>query len=174
MLNFEIKKINVSNLPLELFVFFDECKQQQIKNNESLKAMKIGEWNQESWWSTWIGNKIVSVSGCHHFNEYQEHYWRLMLRTATLKEFRAKAPGNIKHMKNDFNWGHILPFQIEHAKKHGAKKMVITTNSDLNGDFNSYRTNHVMCNVLQKRGLVKLIEKDIIIYNVKQNVWEII
>lgn len=97
-----------------------------------------------------------------------------MVRTATLKEYRGKAPGSPRKMHNDFNWGHILPYQVEHARKHGAKKLIFTTNSDSNGDLNSLRTNRAVSKAFEPQGLVKLIEKDATVFYTKQNVWEIL
>lgn len=97
-----------------------------------------------------------------------------MVRTATLKPYRGRAPGNVKQIRNDFNWGHVLPYQIDHARHNGAKRLVFTTNSDSGGDINSFRTNRVVAKALVQQGLVKLIASDVEIYSTKQNVWEIL
>ena len=172
--DFKIKPLNINELPLEIFIFAENCKAQNIKNNESIEAMKLGKWKNENWWTTWVNDQIVSISGCHQFSEYKENCWRLMVRTATLKEFRGKAPGNFRQIKNDFNWGFILPYQIDYAKSQGAKTLVFTTNSDLNGDFNSLRTDKTIRTILEPQGLVKLIDENVNIFYTKQNVWEII
>ena len=78
-----------------------------------------------------------------------------------------------KNLTHDFNWGKILPFQLEYAKEKKAKKVVFTTNSSIEGDFNSYRTNRIIEKTLAVSGLVKLIHKDVILYNAIQNVWEV-
>lgn len=145
-----------------------------MKNNESIASLKLGKWGKEAWWCTWIQGKIVSISGCHNFDSYEKDCWRLMVRTATLKEYRGRAPGNLKTIKTDFNWGHILSHQIEYAKKQGAERLVFTTNSDSSGDINSLRTNRVVKKVLEPQGLVKLIDADKTLFYVKQNVWEIL
>ena len=145
-----------------------------MKNNSSIEAMKFGKWKFESWWCTYVEQKIISISGMHYFDELEKDCWRLMVRTGTLKEYRGKAPGNFRQIKNDFNWGHILPHQINYAKSQNCKKMVFTTNSSVDGDANSLRTNRVVNKVLEPQGLVKLLQKDVIIFNTKQNVWEII
>lgn len=136
--------------------------------------MKIGKWGNESWWCTWINSQIVSISGCHSFDSYENKCWRLMVRTATLKQYRGKAPGNFRQIKNDFNWGFILPKQIDHARAHGAQKLVFTTNSDSTGDANSVRTNRTVSRALEANGLVKLIDSNVDIFYTKQNVWEIL
>lgn len=145
-----------------------------MKNNESIEAMKIGRWGNEAWWVTWYNNQIISISGCHQFHEYHPNCWRLMVRTATLKEFRGRAPGSIKLIHKDFNWGHILPYQIRYAYDQGAAKLVFTTNSTLDGEKNSYRTNKIVQKVLEPQGIVRLLERDKEIFYVKQNVWEIL
>lgn len=144
-----------------------------MKNNDSIQSMKLGRWGDEAWWCTWVNNQIVSISGCHKFDAYEFDCWRLMVRTATLKEFRGRAPGNFRQIKNDFNWGHILPYQITHAKSRGAKKIVFTTNCDTSGDKNSYRTNRIVSKVLEPQGLVKLLESNVNVFHTKQNIWEI-
>ncbi len=143
-------------------------------NNSSVTAMKIGKWGPgEAWWATWHKNEIISVSGCHKFDNFEEGCWRLMVRTATLKEYRGRAPGSIKSIHTDFNWGHVLPYQINHAKANGAKRLVFTTNSNLTGDRNSFRTNNAVQKVLEPQGLVTLVAQDVDIFYTKQNVWEI-
>lgn len=145
-----------------------------MTNNASVAAMKIGKWGKEAWWATWYNGAIISISGCHEFNNFEQDCWRLMVRTATLKEYRGRAPGSIKKIHTDFNWGHILPFQIDYAKSCGASKLVFTTNSSSSGDRNSFRTNAVVSNILVKQGLVRLIAADVDIYYTKQNVWEVL
>jgi len=172
--DFEIKSLNIKNLPDEIFTFAESCKAQGMKNNESVKSMKIGRWGEEAWWCTWYNDKIISISGCHQYNEYEKNCWRLMVRTATLKEFRGRAPGNFRQIKNDFNWGFILPEQVKYTKSKGAEKLIFTTNSDINGDANSIRTNKTVSRVLEPQGLVRLIDTDVDIFYTKQNVWQIL
>lgn len=172
--DFEIKQLDISSLPLEFHLFTKKCEEQGMKNNISSSAMKIGKWSDdEAWWCTWYKGEIISISGCHRFFNFMPGCWRLMVRTATLNEYRGRAPGSIKDIKTDFNWGHILEHQVAHANSHGASKLVFSTNSDENGDANSYRTNRVVKNVLEPRGLVKLLESNVEIFYTKQNIWEI-
>jgi len=172
--DFEIKSLNINNLPPELFIFADKCKAQGLKNNASIEAMKIGRWGEEAWHTTWVDNAIISISGCHSYPEYEQSCWRLMVRTATLDEYRGRAPGNIKYMKNDFNWGCILPYQVEHARNLGAKRLIFTTNSDSAGDANSVRTNRAIARTFEARGMARLLERDATVFYTKQNIWEIL
>lgn len=171
---FVIKKLELSSLPDELFIFCDRCREQSINNNISVKAMKIGNWGNDAWWTAWVDNQIVSISGMHPLPEISNECWRVMFRTATLREFRALAGPVSKNLTHDVNWGRILPFQIEYAKEQNAKKIVFTTNSSIEGDTNSYRTDRVVKKTLAARGLVKLIHENIMLYNTVQNVWEVI
>lgn len=156
-------------------MFAERCQQQGMVNNTSPEAMKIGRWGSgEAWWCTWVNGEIVSISGCHGYDDYEPDCWRLMVRTATLKEFRGRAPGNFRQIKNDFNWGFILPYQIDYAQTHGASRLIFTTNSDSSGEKNSARTNKTVARVLEPQGLVKLLDTDVEIFYTKQNVWEII
>ena len=172
--DFEIKFLNINDLPTEIFTFASKCKAQGLKNNQSIEAMKIGKWGNEAWWYTQIQNEIASISACHSFDDYEKDCWRLMVRTATLREYRGKAPGSLRKMHNDFNWGHILPYQIDYAKNQGAKRLIFTTNSDSDGESNSLRTNRAVSRAFEPQGLAKLIEKDVTIFFTKQNVWEIL
>lgn len=155
-------------------MFAEKASAQGMTNNSSISAMKIGKWGNEAWWTTWYNDAIISISGCHEFNNFEQDCWRLMVRTATLKEYRGRAPGSVKKIHNDFNWGHILPYQIEYAKYKGAKRLVFTTNSSVQGESNSFRTNRIVSSVLVKQGLVKLIASNIDIFYTKQNVWEVL
>lgn len=173
--DFEIKRLNINQLPDQLFMFAENCGKQGMVNNATVAAMKIGRWGPgEAWWATWVDGKIVSVSGCHKYDEYEKDCWRLMVRTATLKEYRGRAPGNFRQIKNDFNWGFILPYQTEYAKSMGANKLIFTTNSDSSGEANSARTNNTVARVLEPQGLVRLDAKDVNIFYTRQNVWEIL
>lgn len=173
--DFQIRRLDITEpLPNELFTFMALAKEQGMVNNSSASAMKIGKWGNEAWWTTWYNGAVISTSGCHEFSTFREGCWRLMVRTATLKGYRGRAPGEIKKIRNDFNWGYILPYQIQHARSNGAKLLVFTTNSDQDGDPESFRTNRVVAKALVKQGLIKLIETDIEVYSKKQNVWEIL
>lgn len=171
--DFEIKELNIDSLPREIFIFAEKARVQGMVNNASVEAMKIGKWGNEAWWTTWYNNEIISISGCHQFDSFEKNCWRLMVRTATLKEYRGRAPGSIKSIHTDFNWGHVLPYQVQHAKKQGASRLVFTTNSDTTGERNSYRTNRIVQKVLEPQGLVKLVAQDVDVFYTKQNVWEI-
>lgn len=171
---FTIERLDIKNLPSELYQFADQARSQGLTNNSSIAAMKIGRWGNEAWWATWHDESIISISGCHEFSNFEDGCWRLMVRTATLKPYRGRAPGNVKQIRNDFNWGHVLPYQIDHARRNGAKRLVFTTNSDNSGDLNSFRTNRVVAKALVQQGLVKLIASDVEIYSTRQNVWEIL
>lgn len=171
--DFEIKLLNIDNLPTEFYDFCSTCESEGLVNNVSADAMKIGKWGKDAWWCTWYKDAIISISGCHAWPEYEKDAWRLMVRTATLKEFRGRAPGSLRYMHNDFNWGHILSHQVDYAARNGAKKMYFTTNSDSSGDSNSLRTNKAIAKTFEPNGLAKLVEKDATVFYTKQNVWRI-
>ena len=90
--DFKITELDIENLPVEIFTFSKKCADQGLINNASPAAMKIGRWGKdnEAWWCTWIDGEIVSISGCCTFDEYRPDYWRLMFRTATLKEYTVR------------------------------------------------------------------------------------
>ena len=174
-MDFVIKKLDITNIPKELYHYCDQAKEQGMMNNCSLDAMKIGKWKneKEAWWCTWAGDKIASISGCHSFNRYYPGSWRVLVRTGTLKQYRAKAPGNPKKMENDWNWGHILKHQYNYIKQFNPERIFFTTNvTGPHCDKNSNRTDRVVRKVLVKRGIVTLVEENTEIYSTYQNLWE--
>lgn len=175
--DFDIRPLNITDIPPELYIFIDECCSQGMQNNSSIQAMKFGRWGTEAWWCTWHKEKIISICGCHDFSVYQPDSWRLMVRTATLPAYRSKAPGNFRKMKNDFNWGFIFPHQVKYAKKQGAKELFFTTNIDVNdsaGTQSSARMNRFVHKILAPAGLCELVESNVEVYYTQQNVWRII
>ena len=169
--DFDIRPLNITNIPKQLNDFINQCAKYGITNNDSIASMKLGKWGNEAWWCTWVDGKIISICGCHEYNSYSPNTWRLMVRTATLPPYRGRAPGDFRKMKNDFNWGFIFPYQVEHAKKQGAKKLIFTTNVE--GEAGSMRMNNVVAKVLEPAGLCNLIETDADIFYTKQNVWQV-
>jgi len=178
--DFQVKRLDINDIPLELFTFMEECKEQEIKNNVSLEAMKIGMWGQdEAWWCVWVNNKIVSISGCHRMDEYQKGCWRIGVRSATLKDYRGRAPKDPTladkktGLKNDFVWQYIVPLQKQYVKVMGASLIVSTTNLDNDkGDSDSVKMNKFVSKVMVKQGLFRLHKENADIFYVKQNVWE--
>ena len=174
--DFDIRPLSIIEKPKELHTFIDKCHKAGMKNNESIQAMKFGRWGTEAWWCTWYKGEIISICGCHDFSTFRPNSWRLMVRTATLPEYRGKAPGDFRKMKNDFNWGFILPYQVEHAKSQGAQELLFTTNVDVSdgaGTQSSARMNRFVERILAPAGLCELVESNVEIYYTKQNLWRV-
>lgn len=174
MNTYSILRVDTNAMPTELNQFCDACAIDGIINNSSICNMKMGKFSHEAWWATFFDNKIVSISGMYHFPEMGDNCWRVMFRTATLAEHRGLAGPVSKKFTHDFNWSRILPLQIEHGRQHNADMFVFTTNSSINGDQHSFKTNRVISRALVQAGLVKLLYQDIILYNTVQNVWQVI
>lgn len=68
--------------------------------------------------------------------------------------------------------GIYITYQIAHARKHGAKKLIFTTN--VSGDSGSVRMNEFVAKILAPARLCKLIEANANIFYTTQNVWEIL
>lgn len=171
---FTISQLDITNLPDQLLTFCNNCQQDSIVNNSSLAKMKIGTFEKEAWWATWYQDEIISVSGMHKWDKMGADVWRVMFRTATLKKYRGQAGPVSKKLTNDFNWGKILPLQISHGLQNNCQKFLFTTNSDIDGDPGSYKTNRIVSTAFVKEGLVRPYQTDVVLYGKVQNVWEII
>jgi hypothetical protein len=171
--DFTIKPLNLNDLPSQIFIFMEQCKQNGMNNNISCDAMKFGKWGVEAWWCTWIRERIVAISGAHEWKEYHPGAFRVLVRTATLPEFRGTAPGSLKKMHNDFNWGHVLPYQIAWARRKKASNIYFTTNTSGCGDSNSNRTDKMVKNCFAPQGLARLSAANRDVFFTRQNVWEV-
>ena len=174
MLKFEVKKLDIGSMKTALKKFCLDCKSENILNNSSIENMKIGRWEKEAWWVVFHKDKIISASGCYQEPMYGESSWRVLVRSATLRQFRGMAGQFSKDLNHDFCWGAMLPLQKEYAVQHQAKKIFFTTNSSDDGDPHSVRTNRFVSTVLLKNKRVRLFKGDVDHYNVKQNIWEIV
>src|SRR5690606_3117057 len=77
---------------VERFCF--RCKQEGLKNNESITAMKWQEF-QPPFGQYWVirenvNNEIVGVSACHRFSDISDTAFRILVRSCMLPEFRIK------------------------------------------------------------------------------------
>lgn len=173
-LNYVIKTLEESDYP-KLREYCARCEEDGVPNNSSIEKLKVKRWGNDEWWVVYNVEKniIVSVTGAHPFFEYAPDCWRIMFRLATIKEFRGKAGPMAKDQRNCFGWGHALPLQVEFCKQMGAKKIVFTTNCSEEGDINSQKQDRVCRLVFERLGMAKNIDQQVI-YNTRQNVWEVL
>lgn len=171
--DFSIEQLNIQSLPSEIFSFFDECKQQGLINNSSIESIGFGKRPYEAWWIVKHNEKIISISGAHKLSFLGKDAWRVLVRSATLSQYRSKAGPFGKNLSHEFTWGHILKHQIEYCKAHKGSDFYFTTNiSNPNSPANE-KTNRLVNRVLVPQGYIKFID-EIMLYDTPQNIWKII
>jgi hypothetical protein len=174
MLKFEVVKIEFDSMNEALKRFYFDCGQEGIINNQSEKAMKISQFSQQAWWGAIVDGRIVAISGCYRSDDFGENSWRVLFRSATLKEFRGRAGPFSRFLNHDFTWGHFLNIQKDYARTRGARCLFFTTNSDASGYAGSLRVNRFVERVLFPAGRVKLIQRDLEYGFCRQNIWEVL
>lgn len=158
----------------KMLEYFHTCKVENITNNTSFKTIKMSTFPFEKWWIVYdvTKNIIISISGAYKFTEYNDDSWRIMFRTATLKNYRGKAGPISKFQKSCFAWGRLLPFQVDYCRSHGAKDIIFTTNSS--GKYQgSIKQDKICKEVFVKYNLIEHIDQ-IELYHVKQNLWRVL
>lgn len=174
-LEFKIVEYDPSLLD-DLKLFCEKCKSQDMKNNESLKALKFGKWGkQEKWWVIYHYNKIISISGAHYLPHVNQNCYMVNYRLATLKEYRGYAsPKMNSRMQNCFGFGRMVPYQIDWCIKHGATDCVISMTSEKYSNDNS-GTMHKAYKLAKKfypmEDKLTLMHEDYPLYGIRQDIW---
>lgn len=158
---------------MEIFSFFDECKQQGLINNDSIETTGFGKRPQDAWWIVKHSNKIVSISGAHKLPFLGNTAWRVLVRSATLPQYRGKAGPFGKNLSHEFTWGHILKHQIEYCKTRGGKDFYFTTNSFNPNLPANEKTNKLVERILVPQGYIEFVN-EVTLYDTPQNIWKII
>lgn len=156
--------------------FCEKCKEQGMKNNESLKALKFGKWGkQEKWWVVYHEKNIVSIAGAHYLPHIHKNCFMINYRLATLVEYRgcASAKKNSK-MQNCFGFGKMVPYQVDWCLEQNATDCVVTTASEKYSDDNS-GTMHKIWRLAKKYypmdNKLTLMFEDYPLYGIRQDVW---
>lgn len=156
------------------------CKNCEVENNSDIKKLKIGKWGEyEKWWVIYHNDIIVSMAGALRYPHLGENTFNLLYRLATLPSYRNMAYHQLsKMMLHEFGLSRLMPHQIEWAKSMGAKDCVVTFNSPEADDSSSSHkfymlSRRVLNTKSYYKGCFTLIEKDIVLYGVKQDVWKI-
>jgi len=170
--DFSIEQLNIQNLPSEIFSFFDECKQQGLKNNDSIDSTGFGKRPDEAWWCVWHEGKIISISGSHKLSFLGKNAYRVLVRSATLKQYRGKAGPFTKSIKHDFTWGHIAKHQIDYCKKLGGNKFYFTTNNHNPDLLVNEKTDRMVNKILVPQGYIEFVDQ-VTLYGTSQNIWKI-
>ena len=171
--DFSIEQLNIQSLPPEIFSFFDECNQQNLTNNNNVDSIGFNKRQNEAWWVAKTNNKIISISGTHRLPFLGKNAWRVLVRSATLKEYRGTAGPFSKSLTHEFTWGHILKHQIDYCKQHGGTEFYFTTNIVNSTVKSNEKTNKLVERILVPQGYIKF-EEQITLYDTPQNVWKIV
>lgn len=135
--------------------------------------MKINRFDGDQWWGVLFADQLIAVSGAYPCDDFEKNGWRLLFRSATLKKFRSKAGHFSRNLNHDFCYGHILPLQLEFAKKAGAEFLFFTTNTGHTGDKDSNRADEFVRRVLLPLGEVELYKENVDYFDCKQNIWRL-
>ena len=115
-------------------------------------------------------SKIISIAGIHPLPEVSENAYRCLFRGAQLPGYTLGTGRDI--FKTGIQLSQLLNLQIKWALEQNPKaELYISTNINDDGG-KSKRMNDIMMPLLAKRGIWTL-EKEIMLYNVPQNLWRI-
>lgn len=154
----------------DLEIFCERARDQGYKNNESLEAMRL-DWcisNGGQFFLSYLGDKIISVSGCHPLYNVG-NYFRALFRGATLHEYQNYYGVPSKAHMGSIPFYDHLPLQIAWAKKD----VVVTTNWDNPDGIVSMSGSHRVFKLLERQGLVSCIKEKVNLFNTDQSVWKI-
>jgi hypothetical protein len=176
----EFKIVEYDNSLLDdLKLFCKKCGEQGIKNNSSIKSLKLGKWGaMEKWWLVYHNDIIVSMSGVHYLPHVDDGCWYAMYRLATIKEYRGLAGklGAPHKMQNCFGFAKMMPLQVDWCMKQGAKSIVITVNTAYNKNDNTGMMEkvHRVANIFwPKEGKMTKTYSSFPLYGAKQDVFRL-
>lgn len=152
----------------QLLEFCESCAEKGYKNNDSLDSMKY-QWcldNGGTWYGSFIGNKLIAVSGVHNFPEISPNAVRVLFRGAQIVNPYA---GLTKHHMSSIPFRDHLPLAIE---KYENKQLYITSNitNDASGRMNMV---HQIMHRLRSQGILTLIVESMELFYTEQSVWRI-
>jgi hypothetical protein len=153
--------------------FCKNCKEVGYKNNESLEAMKL-EWCLEQggqFFLTYLGDKIISLSGCHPLPEAGDSVYRVLFRGATLPEHQNMLGIMSKTHMNSIPFYYHLPRQTNWAV--GYSKFVVTTNHSNQDGIVSMNKSHRVFQLLEKQNIVECMHRNLRLFYADQSVWKI-
>lgn len=158
--------------------FCYQAGQAGYSNNSSIQAMKFGaEYDLRevpSFWGVVVDNKLISVSGCHHWRDDDDlpTMMRCLFRSATLPEYEGVVPGLSKYHMNSLPFSVMLPLQINQGLANGVEHFYITTSNGSHDASGKMKRTHRALQLLERVGLVKYAG-DEIFYSTPQTKWEI-
>jgi hypothetical protein len=172
-MNYKIELYDESKHYADLVRFTEQAAIDEIDNNSSIKKLSLKE--ESGMFLTYYNDIIISLCHTHDFSNYYPGAWRVYARTATLTAFRGVGfPRRAGQVCCAGLNSHTVPFQVDYAKKHGARVLLWTTNISGNGlGFvgSAKLDRHLKKYVCQDPTYEYYDEKEI--YGVKQTVWKL-
>ncbi len=153
-----------------LIEFCNEAGQQGYKNNHSLEAMRL-DWcinKGGQFFLSYLGDKIISVSGCHPLPEAGD-YFRVLFRGATLNQYQNYYGIPSKTHMGSIPFYDHLPLQLAWANRDA----VVTTNWNNPDGIESMGHSHRVFKLLERQGLVTCLKEKINLFNTDQSIWKI-
>jgi hypothetical protein len=169
----QVVKLSQNHINL-LEKFCQTCKEIGFQNNSSLTNLKWGDrydlHNVPDYWAVILDNKIVSLSGCHSYNESFTKL-RVLFRSATLPEYSNIIKGISKNHMNSIPFSILLPLQINFGLENSFNEFIITTTPDQDNSGHMFRTNRVLHH-LAKLNIVTFMSESNYYYT-KQLLWRV-
>jgi hypothetical protein len=161
--------IHVQNLDTvnqhSLDVFFDECKKMGYENNTSHEAIKSNfvRDRQGDIWFLLKDDEIISMAGCHKFDEVDENAFRILFRGCNLTHLDPWQGISRMHF-NSACYRELVPFQLKHISDRGynINETYITVNKG--------HRNHISMEMLSNKGILYGSQKVHLFYT-DQTVW---
>lgn len=161
-----------SDLP-KLQDFCDKCKELNYHNNVDLKAIKY-ESMVMPYGKYFIGldnDKIFTLAGVHKLPEIDINGYRCLFRGAQLPGYTVNS---LSVFDTIIHFGHLLNLQLLYIRSiFPESNFYITTNIDNGNNGYSSIVNKVFMPRIERLGMWKLYQRDVLLYNTRQNVYKI-
>jgi len=161
------------DLPM-LIQFCTECKELGYENNSSLEAIKLDKMTMPygKFFIALDGDRIVSIAGVHKLPEVHEHAYRCLFRGAQLNGYTPKFSMNM--FTSGIHYTYFLYLQINYILSVDENaEFFISTNINSDTGACSSRINAIMMPKMEKLGIWRLYEENMLLYNTMQNIWQI-
>jgi GNAT superfamily N-acetyltransferase len=161
----------------DLELFCEKAGEAGYNNNSSLQALHMGRWgDNEAWWVVYHNNDIVHMAGTQYLPHVHKDCYMVLKRIATLPEYSGQAcDGVSRKMLNCFGNTWLLPHQVDWCLRRGAKEMIISVNSPVNG-VDPSGTMHKLwksAKTFWPRVGYSLEYPDFVLYNAVQDLWRV-
>lgn len=145
--------------------FFLECQRLGFKNNTSAEKIKYN-WatTQRSgkFWGLRIGEKMISMAGCHHLPEINANAFRIQFRGCELPGSDLKKTLSRAHF-NSSTFRELLPLQIQWVRSLGEYDLYITVNHD--------NRNHRAMELMARQGFLSYADSRML-FDTPQTIWK--